>query len=195
MILRLLRWPVAIGAAVIPLVQGCSQRPKPNLNQIRAQWKSPDTRDLTLPTFDGDVVAVCDPPVGWKPKALKVGANNVRQTWVSPTGSTAYGVIFFKLPLPAGLNLVLAGFLNEMKATEGQATLISRQDDPNLPGLRFVAEGGLHRIRANLIVDGWEGWAVYAGTFRSRPVVENELETAIRARENTHVGRPENPDR
>ncbi|MGD0541110.1 MAG: hypothetical protein ABSB33_06310, partial [Tepidisphaeraceae bacterium] len=64
MILRLFRWPVAIGAAVIPLVPGCSQRPKPNLNQIRAQWKSPDTRDLTLPTFNGDVVAVCDPPVG-----------------------------------------------------------------------------------------------------------------------------------
>jgi len=181
-------------AAALPLVQGCGERPKPNLTQIRAQWTTPDTRDLTLPTFNPDVVAVCDPPIGWKPDPIKVSPNHIHEVWLSPTGATAYGVIHFNMPLPAGLNLALTGFLNEMKSTEGEARLLSREDDPKLPGIRFVAEGGMYRIHANLIVDGWEGWTVYAGTFRSKPVVPSELETAVRARENTHVGRPENPD-
>jgi hypothetical protein len=182
-------------AAAIPFAHGCCSQPRPDLNQIRSGWKTPDTRGLTLPVFDPDVVAICDPPIGWKPDPLKVSPNHTHQVWLSPTGATAYGVIHFTMPLPVGLNLALTGFLSEMKTTEGQATLISRHDDPALPGIRFVAEGGLYRIRANLIVDGWEGWAVYAGTFRSRPILAEELDTAIRARENTHVGRPENPDR
>jgi hypothetical protein len=182
-------------AAVIPFAQGCGSQLKPNLAQIQAGWKSPDTRGLTLPVFNTDVVAVCDPPIGWKPDPLKVGKNHIHEVWLSPTGATAYGVIHFTMPLPAGLNIALTGFLNEMKTTEGDATLLSRQDDPKLPGIRFVADGGLYRIRANLIVDGWEGWTVYAGTILSKPILPEELDTAVRARENTHVGRPENPDR
>jgi hypothetical protein len=193
--LRLPRWLVAILAVALSLAPGCSDHPKPDLTQIRAQWKSPDTRGLTLPVFNADVVAVCDPPIGWKPDPLKVSASHIHEVWLSPTGATAYGVIFFHMPLPAGLNLALSGFISEMKTTEGEATLLSREDDPKLPGIRFVAEGGLYQIHANLIVDGWEGWAVYAGTFRSKPIVLSELDTAVRARENTHVGRPENPDR
>jgi hypothetical protein len=194
-ILRRLRWPVAMLAAVLPLVQGCCGQPRPNLNQIRADWKNPDTRGLTLPAFNPDVIAVCDPPIGWKPDALKTGPNHIHEVWLSPSGATAYGVIHFTMPLPIGLNLALSGFLSEMKTTEGEAKLLSREDDANLPGIRFVAEGGLYRIHANLIIDGWDGWTVYAGTFRAKPVAPDEFDTAVRARENTHVGRPENPDR
>lgn len=180
-------------AVMLPLAQGCCGPPKPNLTRIRAAWTASDTRDLTLPNFDSDVVAVCDPPVGWKPQALKITANHVHQVWLSPTGATAYGVIYFKLPLPAGLDLALTGFLKQMKVMEGDVELLSRRDDATLPGIRFEAEGGIYRIRANLIVEGWEGWAVYAGTLRARKVIPNELDIAVRAREHTSVGRPENP--
>ncbi len=193
--LPLRHWPLAMLAAAIPFAQGCAAQPKPNLAQIQAGWKSPDTRGLTLPAFNTDVVAVCDPPIGWKPDPLKIGKNHIHEVWLSPSGATAYGVIHFTMPLPVGLNLALTGFLNEMKTTEGDATLLSRQNDPDLPGIRFVADGGLYRIRANLVVDGWEGWTVYAGTIRSKPILPEELDTAVRARENTHIGRPENPDR
>ena len=42
-------------------------------------------------------------------------------------------------------------------------------------------------------VDGFEGWAIYAGTLRNQQIMEDELDMAIRAREHTKVGRPENP--
>jgi hypothetical protein len=77
-----------------------------------------------------------------------------------------------------------------MKQTEGDATLISQEDDDKLPGIRFVAEGGRYRIRANLLVNGFEGWAIYAGTLRGRSTNDAELLLAQGAREQTriHVG-------
>jgi hypothetical protein len=192
-IVRFPRWTWAVLAAVLPLAQGCCGPPSPNLTQIRAGWNSGDTRGLTLPSFDPDVVAVCDPPIGWKPQPLKITAKHVHAVWLSPTGATAYGVIYFKMPLPVGPDLALSGFLNQMKKTEGDVVLLSRRDDASLPGIRFEAEGGIYNIRANLIVNGWEGWSVYVGTRRARKVIPNELDIAVRAREHTHVGRPENP--
>ena len=50
-----------------------------------AGWNSGDTRGLTLPSFDPDVVAVCDPPIGWKPQPLKITAKHVHAVWLSPT--------------------------------------------------------------------------------------------------------------
>ena len=86
----------------------------------------------------------------------------------APPRATAYGVIYFKMPLPVGRDLALSGFLNQMKKTEGDVVLLSRRDDASLPGIRFEAEGGIYNIRANLIVNGWEGWSVYVGTRRSK---------------------------
>jgi hypothetical protein len=97
-------------------------------------------------------------------------------------------VIFIHLPLPVGQDLALWGFLREMRRSEGEANLISKQWDPNLSATRFVAEGGLYRVRVNLFVDGWSAWAVYAGTLRAEPIAGNELDLAERAREYTGVG-------
>jgi hypothetical protein len=171
-------------------IVGCASQ-KTDLNQIQAHWGEGDTRGLSLPSYNPDVDAICDPPVGWKPDPLKSDDNHVHQVWLSPTTNTAYGVIHFKLPLPVGANLALSGFLSQMKKTEGDATLLDRHDDPSLPGIRFTARGGVYTIRANLIVHGWEGWAVYAGTQRGKPIDQAELDFAFRAREHTHVGRPE----
>ncbi len=134
------------------------------------------------------VNAVCVPPVGWKAEPLKKSDEHTHQIWLSPTGKTAYGVIHFTMPLPVSAGFVLPVYMKAMAKSEGEATLISKQADPALPGVRFVAEGGLYRTRTNLMVHGAEGWAVYAGTVRNQPIDDAELALAIEAREHTRVG-------
>jgi len=144
--------------------------------------------DLAMPTPDTDVDAYVDPPVGWIAKPLKSSPRHRHEIWESPTGSTAYGVIRFMLPFPIGHDLLQWAFLREMKRTQGEAVLVSKQWDENLGGQRFVADGGKYRVRVNLFVRGFDGWAVYAGTLRNSPVLQEELDLAERAREHTAVG-------
>jgi hypothetical protein len=184
------RFVAAISMAALLCPAACSSSPKPDVNQIRANWLAADTRGLSLPTYNADVNAVCDPPIGWKPDPLKTTDNHTDQVWLSPTRDTAYGVIHFTMPLPIGQNLAFNAFLTQMQKTQGEAKLLDRKDDPNLPGIRFTAEGKIYVIRVNFFVQTWEGWAVYAGTHKSGPILQDELETAIRAREHTHVGTP-----
>jgi hypothetical protein len=181
---------VILMAGILSASAGCSGPAKPSLQQIQADWAKAEMRGLSLPAFDSDVEAVCDPPIGWKADPLKKSPNHIHKTWLSPTGQTSYGVIHFKMPLPAGNSVALTGFMSQMKKTEGEATLISHQDDDNLRGIRFVAEGGLYKIRANLIADGWEGWVVYEGTLRKGQPIDAEIDLATRAREHTSVGKP-----
>jgi hypothetical protein len=135
------------------------------------------------------VEAVVVPPAGWRAEPLKSSEKHNHQVWISPSGNTAYGVIRFKLPLPVGPDLVLRhGFLPEMRKTEGEAKLLSSERDRDLPGIRFVAQGGLYLLRTNMITRGWKGWAIYAGTLRSKEIVPDELALAELAREHTRVG-------
>jgi len=145
---------------------------------------------LTPPVNDPALAAVVVPPVGWKAEPLKETDKHKHQIWLSPTGNTAYGIIFFTMPWPVGQDLALWGFLQQMKRTEGEATLISKKEDDDLPGVRFIAQGGLYLVRTNLIIDGYYGWAIYAGTVRGKPVDESELQTAEQAREQTRVITP-----
>jgi hypothetical protein len=185
--------PLLITICIVFLaLDGCCSASKPSVQQLQAGWTGPDTAGLTPPAFNADVVAVIDPPVGWKPEPLKSSDNHQDQVWLSSTGDTAYGVIYFKMPLPVGQDLAFSGFLSRMKKMQGEATLISREDDPKLPGIRFTAAGGKYVIRTNFIISGWEGWAVYAGTLKTGPIIGKELDLAIRAREHTQVGRPDN---
>jgi hypothetical protein len=146
---------------------------------------------LSVPEPMAEVEAMVVPPAGWHAEPLKSSEKHNHQVWISPSGNTAYGVIRFKLPLPLGPELVLhKGFLPQMKKTEGEARLISSERDRNLPGLRFVAEGGLYRLRANMITRGWKGWTIYAGTVREKEIVPDELALAELARDHTTVGMP-----
>jgi hypothetical protein len=165
------------------LVVGCASKPK----TIRPTTTA-SIADLSTPVANADVDAYVDPPIGWIPKPLKQTARHRHQIWESPTGSSAYGVIRFLLPFPVGHDLLQWAFMREMKRTQGEATLVSKQWDENLGGLRFLAEGGKYRVRVNLFVRGFAGWAVYAGTLRNEPVREEELDLAERAREHTAVG-------
>ena len=124
---------------------------------------------------------------------LKQTKNHAHQVWVSPTGHTAYGIIRFTLPLPVGPDTVLWFFLREMRASEGEARLISKRRDAQLKGLRFVAEGGQYIVRSNLTTKGLRGWAVYAGTRRDREILPSELSLAELAREKTETGVDRNP--
>ena len=146
---------------------------------------------LTPAEPNATVEAVVTPPAGWRAEPLKSSARHKHQVWLSPSGNTAYGVIRFKMPLPAGADAALRfGVLPEMRRTEGEARLISSDRDPSLPGLRFVAEGGKYRLRSNLITRGWRGWVIYAGTLRASEIVTDELALAELAREHTAVGLP-----
>jgi hypothetical protein len=129
------------------------------------------------------------PPPGWKQDIRQDQTARGHRVWVSPSGKTAYGVIRFSLPLPVGYEPVLWVFMREMRRSEGEATLLERRWDPNHKLLRFVAQGGLYTMRTNLIVRGFNGWVVYAGTLTAYPVMDSELALAERARELTLVGK------
>lgn len=143
---------------------------------------------LTEPHRIPIVDAVVAPPVGWTAEPLKSSTRHAHQLWISPTGKTAYGVISIPLPLPVGTDLVFPFFMMEMRRSEGEARLLSREYDEHLRAVRFEADGKLYRIRSNLIVRGTQAWAVYAGTVRAQPVDDAELKLAVRAREHTVVG-------
>lgn len=135
------------------------------------------------------VEAMVAPPIGWQPDPVKKSGTHAHQVWISPSGKTAYGVIRMNLPLPfIGPDRVLRPFLDEMRRTEGQATLLSRQSDRRLPGIRFIAEGGEYKIYANLMTRGFRAWTVYAGTRRGAEEAPAELRAAEQARERTKIG-------
>jgi hypothetical protein len=144
---------------------------------------------IAPPVSYPELEAMVTPPVGWQPDPLKRTSRHAHQAWISPSGHTAYGVIRMNLPLPfISADRVLTGFLDEMRQTEGEATLLSRTSDRRLPGLRFVAEGGQYKLRVNLVVRGFRAWAVYAGTRRDAQEVPAELDLAEWARELTKIG-------
>jgi len=172
---------LAIG--LLLAVSGCS-----SARSSQPASSAADLVGLSPPFYVAAVLATCDPPVGWKPDPLKTTSNHTDQVWLSSTRATAYGVIHFRMPLPVGQSLAMSGFISQMRRTEGDATLLARQDDPSLPGIRFIAIGGLYLIRGNLQVSGWDGWAVYAGTLKNGLILPRELDFAVRAREHTRVG-------
>jgi hypothetical protein len=137
------------------------------------------------------IQAIVTPPVGWKQEPHKVTPRSEHDIWLSPTGDTAYGVLFIKLPLPVGANLTLDQFLKEMRKREGEANLLEKKDDPEIDGIRFVADGGIHKIRAKLLTRGFRAWVIYAGTLHGKPERSDELQLAERAREATIIGLPE----
>lgn len=151
---------------------------------------------LQPPRFVPAVNAAAMPPINWRREPLKQSDKHTHQVWLSPSGKTAYGVIYFTLPgiaevIHIPMDWVLNGYLDAMRADQGEATLLSRQDNPDLPGIQFVAEGGLYTTYTNLITAGRHGWAIYVGTRRGEPIAAPEFELAERARAETRVCVPD----
>jgi hypothetical protein len=141
-----------------------------------------------IPQYVESVDACAYIPVGWHADPLKSSPTHNHQVWISPSGHTAYGIIHFTLPLPIGNELALWGFLQTMQRSEGEATLIQKNWDPNMHAMRFVVVGGLYMVRVNQFVSGSQGWAIYAGTLRKEKIEADELALAERARELTITG-------
>jgi hypothetical protein len=177
-------------AILVAIGTGCSSPTPPSRVPTPVQLTAAAASGLTAPVPNDSLKAVVVPPIGWKAEPPKVNDRHYHQVWLSPSKNTAYGVIYFKLPFPVGAGMTLNGFLNEMKKEEGAATLVDRKDDDKLPGVRFEARGNIYDIRGNLVVDGWHGWCVYAGTIVGKPIDAAELKTAVDAREQTRVGLP-----
>jgi hypothetical protein len=147
------------------------------------------TQGLTQRIAWPAVEAQVDPPAGWIPQPLHRSPRHTHQIWLSPTGDTAYGVIRFELPVPVGPDIVLWYFMREMRKSQGDGVLLSKEPDPVFRGgILFVAEGGPYRIHTSLLTRGWRGWAIYCGTLRNHPINQEELDLAERAREYTVPG-------
>jgi len=183
------RFPLLLLLLPLLVSIGCRSSPQSASDPQRAAALAISS-GLHPPTRNQDVQAMVVPPFGWNAEPLKSSDQHTHQVWISPSRNTAYGVIYFSLPWPVGPDLTLWGFLQQMKKTEGRADLISKETDDQLPGLRFVARGAIYTVRTNLIVSGFHGWAIYAGTINQNPVNARELLTAIRAREQTRAGLP-----
>ncbi len=177
--MRVLVLPAILG--VLVALTGCTMR-APTTRPAMAH-----VAGLSEPVAIESVDAYCVPPDGWKAEPLKSSSEHAHQIWISPSGHTAYGIIRFNLPLPVGHDLALWGFMREMRKSEGEATLIEKSWDESSDALRFIAEGGLYKVRTILRVRGFRGWAVYAGTLRAKEVVPDELKVAEIAREHTVI--------
>lgn len=138
--------------------------------------------------YDQELEARLRVPPGWRLDPPKRTSQHVHKTWISPSGDTAYGVIRFSLPIPLTRDLALWGFLREMRRKEGEATLLEKTDDPRAGVMRFVAEGGKYKVRTKLVVRGFKGWAVYAGSLKARGENPAEMPTAEAARDTTGLG-------
>lgn len=127
--------------------------------------------------------------MGWEAKPMEKSHRHAHVTWVSPSGNTAYGIIHFALPFPVPASWVVGPFLDEMKIAEGESRLVGQvYEDPQLGGVRFVAEGSKHKTRVNLLTSGFRGWAIYVGTNRGGEEVPQEMRLAEMARERTITG-------
>jgi hypothetical protein len=129
-------------------------------------------------------------PEGWTTEPIKTTATTIHQIWISPTGRTAFGVIYARLPLPVGAELALWGFMREMKKSQGEAELLDKNRDEHLDGLRFSARGRFYSIEAVLYAHGWDCWVSYAGRYSDKEADEGELALARLARERVMMGSP-----
>src|SRR4051794_1139508 len=91
---------VAIFASL--LLFGCASH-----RTARATPSTLPTTHLSDLARNADVEAYVAPPIGWNPEPLKSSTRHTHQVWLAPSGSTAYGIIKFALPIPVGTDLVL----------------------------------------------------------------------------------------
>ena len=179
-----------IVAVLSLLLSGCGGKPPAAPATLPATQASL----LAPPQHVPAVRATCRPPLGWAAEPLKKTNKSEHQVWISPTGDTAYGVLNVRhlLMALASNERILSEFLDGMRATEGAAELVEKQNDPAIAGgrggIRFIARGGKYTVRANLTSAGRDAWIWYAGTLSGAPVRDDELRTAEIARDQTVVG-------
>lgn len=186
------RWLIV--PTLLLLTVGCAHRGDESSSRPLTTQPTTTHVDVLLPaTYYDAVRAECRPPVGWTLQPAEKQPDSEHQLWVSPTGSTAYGVIVVRhwlMPL-ASDERVLGEFLKNMKASDGRADLLSKAHDGTLArgigGIRFDVTGGKYTLRASLVSTGQRAWVVYAGTLNAQPVNPTELQVAESARDHTVI--------
>ena len=147
--------------------------------------------------FDHRVEAFVVPPQDWKPDPPKISDRHVHLAWISPSGDTAYGVIYAAIPgyIPVALmptrllhQEVLDQVMIGMRQDQGEGVLLEKRWDAQQRQMYFEAEGGLYRVDSVLTVRGWSAWTLYVGRLRERAPNEAEIELAKKARGQTEVG-------
>ena len=122
---------------------------------------------------------------------------HVHLAWISPSGDTAYGAIYARIPsyIPVALmptrllhDEVLDRILIGMKQDQGESVLLEKSWDGSQDRMLFEAEGGLYRVDSVLKVRGLSAWTLYVGRLRARQPDEEEIELAKLARDKTRVG-------
>lgn len=176
--------PRLISVAVTALVaSGCASAPP-------APGIAP-TPQLTLPNAFPKLEATVAVPDGWTLNRRDEESNYTQKVWISPSGATAFGVVRFSVPLPSTHDMVLWVFMRQMRASEGNAALLSKTWDKRGKFLRFETKGGRFHVHGNLIVRGLGGWVVYAGTRAGDDVNPREFDLAVQARESVELGSAE----
>jgi hypothetical protein len=177
-----------VRATIVPLaaLAGCAHSNAPA--DFRPSARPATTSPTTLPTAPlqtfSTFSAHANPPEGWTLSTTSVDDRHEHMTWVSPSGDTAVGVIYFKLPWPVGHEIAFRyGFLPEMRRGEGEAEVLEKNWDPAIEGLRFVVNSRNFRVSSKFLVRGLRGFATYSGTKRALPVNEVEERQAIEVRE------------
>lgn len=147
--------------------------------------------------FEHRVEAFVVPPARWKLDPPKISARHTHLAWISPSGDTAYGVIYARIPgyVPVALMPqrmlhaeTLERVIAAMRDDQGEATLLRQRWDGRARRMHFKAEGGLYRIDSVLSVRGHSAWVLYVGRLREHEPNEPEIVLARRARESTRVG-------
>ena len=185
------------GASVAGAVAvGCSNKPEPFPRRHRLVAVANAEDDTAFSTTQpSDLLRFkkftlyASPPPGWRMKVNDSDERAEHVVWTSPSGNTAFGVIFFKLPWPIGHDLTIRyGVLPEARRREGTAEILEKRWDPEIEGMRYTIVTPRYTAATKMFVRGMRGWAAYSGFQTTRPVVQEELDLAIRAREDAEFG-------
>ena len=191
-----------LATLLLALGAGCSssRRNAFSLTPTAAEAEHLERAGLAPVAWIPAVEAAAPVPIGWRAEALKVQPRSKHQVWISPSGSTAFGVLNVQhfLMAFASDQRILDEFLKGMKQTEGEANLLQgpvkdKYIGGGIGGLKFVAEGGKYTVRGHLVSRGTRAWIVYAGTERGKPFDAEELSRAEEARDRTVVDITESP--
>jgi hypothetical protein len=186
---------VFVGAALIALfmLTGCVQS---TLDAADRPASRP-VQGIGKGYFDARVEAFVVPPQSWTLDPPKVSSRHVHLAWISPSGDTAYGVIYASIPgyIPVALmptrllhQEVLERVMIEMRRDQGEAVLLDSKWNDRERQMTFEAAGGLYHVDSVLRVRGWSAWTLYVGRLRAREPNRPEIELASRARSRTQVG-------
>lgn len=195
-ILHILRASFAGLSALAFIAVGCSNKPEAFPRRRHSIVVANAADDITVPaTQRSDLLAFNtfsiygNPPAGWRKKANTADPRAEHIVWTSPSGNTAFGVIFFHLPWPIGHDLTFRyGVLPEARRREGTAEVLDKHWDPEIEGLRFTIRTPRYTAETKMFVRGTRGWAAYSGFQTTRPVNQEELDQAIHAREDVEFG-------